>query len=1075
MIRFARTWTAPLLVVLAVACGDTTNTPPSQLNLDRPVDIAFACYGGLRVTNGAAANPNDPVRISAQPRISCDVRSGAHASGTPQPVPVGQEDLPGIDGQLPAVAWYAFILQSGPGTVAIAQWGTKPPSAFAGGDITMKDADPLTPGKNGFSVGEDPVAIATDKVGCYEVIANAGSCDLSALDITSALDGEPAVRVNRIKVKNSGGQEILAKPAAMVSEPAGGIVGAECSATPQGLVYVAYPSCHLVAAIDTATGSIVGGIDFSGATPVMTTGNVSCPDECTGAGGTFTAGTRPITLDLELDPRTDARKLVIGSENSSSIAVVELGADSLPQSVRQIALENTTGSLGVTSIALSPTIGMGGANHMINDDIAGGGQFQFAYAVATDQTVHVAEVLTLNRECDTQVDPRVINDETSLAQLSCYKVYKVGDPTPPRRRPGARGPGIQLFADIIPTSVDVFKSQEVATDMRLPGPPRLIGYFGVITATNGGSFVFNVDDDDYADVRNPGLPLETQLPLALPHQLRDAIPLRSLKATTEDANGVVTPICDTLGPDPDAQSGNLGGARSTGSPTRNVPAGTIAPEKVPELPYIHQVLCTGSDSTKPITELGFAAPDAVRDLVYPDLRALRDETWTLTWEGSLSLDKGDAAVDGPPVRVGQLFVDSTGFRMEDKAKSFCDAGVEQFDILQLRGCDPSVGDAECPIGYKCYVHPNSQVGGLGGCMLVDEADRLADACKDFLTSTRRYTINRTESGELTLLPRKHVLSTTPLDGCTDDGQCEALADYAARNATAAQPGDTQTTTDPHTYRCAVDTERAPLNGAGQTGKRCIESCTQTTDCTTGRICQNNFCMEGVTPPQACVNAPQRFELRAGDAFALIGSRSGYVHSTILDTATGKCVKDPAASPFEIGRIKLSSPACDPAADPRTGLLPGGQYDANPCSLTVDQTELVPNYVGDTCALAETTTKLVTRPAPAIRIHTRGPTFSLVDPYYPGDQRCIRDRMGTLGKVPLVFPGYQVAWRQTGGFSPLLLPVNPSFPIKVTRGPQNSVWVIDEGDYISTSVTQPSTRGKVFRLEIQSLGQVNLLE
>ena len=143
MIRFARTWTTPLLVVLAAACGDTTNTPPSQLNLDRPVDVAFACYGGLRLTNGGVAKPGDPVRVSAQPRISCDIRSGPHEPGTPQPVPVGQEDLPGIpDGQLPAVAWYAFILQSGPGTVAIAQWGTKPPSQFAGGDITMKDADP---------------------------------------------------------------------------------------------------------------------------------------------------------------------------------------------------------------------------------------------------------------------------------------------------------------------------------------------------------------------------------------------------------------------------------------------------------------------------------------------------------------------------------------------------------------------------------------------------------------------------------------------------------------------------------------------------------------------------------------------------------------------------------------------------------------------------------------------------------------------------------------------------------------------------------------------------------------------
>src|SRR5438309_525509 len=40
------------LVVLLAACSDTTPTGTNQLNIDRPVDISFACYGGLRVTNG---------------------------------------------------------------------------------------------------------------------------------------------------------------------------------------------------------------------------------------------------------------------------------------------------------------------------------------------------------------------------------------------------------------------------------------------------------------------------------------------------------------------------------------------------------------------------------------------------------------------------------------------------------------------------------------------------------------------------------------------------------------------------------------------------------------------------------------------------------------------------------------------------------------------------------------------------------------------------------------------------------------------------------------------------------------
>ena len=1060
------------LWVLALSCGETTTQPTTQLNFDRPVDVSFACYGGLRITNGQPPTASQEVTVSAQPLRACDIRSQPHEPGTPTPVATGQEDLPGMeDFPVPAASWFAFILQSAPGTVALAQWNTKPTSAFSGGDIVVLDADELTPGKNGISVGEDPIAIAPDKVGCYQIVANAGSCDLSALDVTSAissaLGGGTDARVNRIQVKNAAGQVISARPAAMVAEPTGGTIGAKCSASPQGLVYIAYPSCHAVAAVDTATGMIVSSIDYSTGTPTLRDGNLSCPAEC-GGGGTITAGIRPVALDLEEDPRTQERKLVIGSDNAASLTIVELGIDSLPQSLRQVALENTTGTLGVTALALSPVIGMGGSSGLINDDIAAGGDFQFVYAVATDDTVRVADVRTVNRECDTQVDPRLLETEQSITTLACLKV---GDPATPRRRPGARGPGIELPPDALPMSVDIFRSEQIDNDPRLPGTPsKLIGYFGVITGTDGRSFVVNVDNDDYADFRSPGFPLEVQLPFAMPHQLRDALSQRNLRATTE-VDGAEKPICDTFGPNPDSQSGNFGGPRVAAAPTRSVAVSLFAPEKAGALPSIRNLLCQGEDETRPVSELAITAPDTVRDLAYPDWRALFDETFTLTWEGLLSLDKSNTFIDGPPVRIGQLVVDNQGFRMTDKSGAFCDAGVEQFDVLQLRGCDPAVGDAECPIGYTCFTHPNSQVTGIGACMLIDEADRLADACKDFLTSQRRYTINRTEAGLVTLLPRKHVLRNSPLDGCTDDAQCEALADYAVRQATATHPQDA-TAIDSHTYKCVVDTERAPVAG---TGKRCVESCTQTSDCTTGRICQAGFCMEGVTPPQACVNAPQRFELRAGESFSLVGTRSGYVHSTILDTATGKCIKDPNAHPFDIGRVRLTPPACDPTADPRTGRLPNGTYDANPCSLTVDHTELAPKYVAGTCTLDNPTAELVTRSAPAIRVHTRGPTFHLVDPYVPGDQRCIRDRMGNLGRIPLEYPGFQVSWRQTGGFTPLTLFINPSFPVKVTRGPQQSVWVIDEGDFLSTSITQPSTRGKVFRLEIQALGQINLLE
>src|SRR5205085_1283594 len=98
------------------------------------------------------------------------------------------------------------------------------------------------------------------------------------------------------------------------------------------------------------------------------------------------------------------------------------------------------------------------------------------------------------------------------------------------------------------------------------------------------------------------------------------------------------------------------------------------------------------------------------------------------------------AIDGPVVRTGTLAVDNANqMRLDDPTHPFCDAGVEPYDIVELRGCDPANNNADCPIDYTCYVHPASKIPGLGACMLNNEAERLASACEPFLTSLRRYT------------------------------------------------------------------------------------------------------------------------------------------------------------------------------------------------------------------------------------------------------------------------------------------------------------------------------------------------
>lgn len=1085
-----------LPLLLLAACGDTSSSAVQQLNLDRPIDVAFACVGGLRLTNGAAATPDQPITDTATTTASCDIRSQDHDKDTPNPVPPGQEDLVAMGGApLSPQNWFAFILQQGPGTVAVAILRPNQEIDLQSSDVGVRDSDDLTPGKNAISVGEDPIAIATDKSGCHELIANAGSCDLSDLEVNSAvLDKKPII--NRYQVKNGAGVAITAKPAALISEPADKVIGKACptdttgAPIPNGLVYIAYPGCHAVAIVDSATGIVQKAIQYDalGVPSVVDGMNLTCPDEC--GSDIATAGTRPVTIDLLEDPRVGGRRMAIGADNSPSVTLVELDPDtSLPLSLSQIAFENTTGDLGVTQVALSPQIGMGGSTGMFFDEGAPGGQSQFVYAIATDHTVRVADILSLRKECDTQVDPRFLRGIASIKTLSCMPV---GDPATPPRRPNVRGPGIELPGDAVPLSVAIARQQKSA--VTVSSQSQMIGYYALITATNGGSFIVNLDDDSHADTFSSAAPQATAIPFDIAHQLRDSVEDRGRSNFTPGDPNHDPPILDQRtckdfnpndGRDP------LGGPRITSNPLRTASASQIAADKVTELPNIRQVTCESiGDSPDVLTnggklavsELSFSAPADVRDLAYPDVRALeRDEVWNLTYEGSLSSSGQDSDVDGPQVRESQMRVDNSGMHIIDTAtRPFCSAGVEPFDILQMRGCDPSAGDAQCPKGYTCFVHPESQITGLGECMLADEAERLAAACKPFLTSLRRYTIKQAKTGELLLLPRRVELRTTPLDGCTDDTQCKTLADYALRAPSATQPVAETIGADPHTWTCSADPDRAPV----ASGKVCELRCDADADCVSGTVCQgagagakSGFCMEGVTPPQACVNGPQKYELRAGNAFAVVGTRSGFVHPIIAD-ANGQCIKDPNANRLQIGRIPLDAPPCDPTADPVTGKRADGTFDPNPCSVTITNSDAVPVYVdapNGNCALVDTEGDIVERDAPAIRFRGPGMTFHIVDPFYPGDAKCILDRQGGLGRVPLVFPGYQLAFRQNAGFTPFVLQIFPAFPVKVVRGPAQTLWVVDQGDFLSTSIAQPSTRGKVFLVGLHSPGGGIVLE
>ena len=1152
---------------LLAACGDTTTLPLTLLNLDRPVDVSFACYGGMRLTKGSAnADATQPLVQTAMPTAACDALSptltpranrdpmdpmdpGTGTEVAPVPVP-GQGP---VDMRTPVPAWYAFILQSSSGTVAVATWVARSSEKMTGGvsdqggDFSVLDADPLTPGKNAISIGEDPVAIITDKAGCFEVTANAGSCDLSELEINSALDdisrlaaptGSP-LRIDRVSVKNRAGVTLLARPSAMIAEPGRQDVGNYCpgldpdtgagTATPSGKVYIAYPSCHLVAGVDLAKGGeIFSAISFdaTGTASVLTGAaldNVSCPVECSNGKtplGAVTPGPRPVALDFKLDTRVDpdpmnhpnskpavTQRLAIGAEKLAKITVanLDLGTfEALPQ-VLQVPLEDRpapAAPLDISAVALSTQIGMGGdasavGQQGLTDNTTVDRQAQFVYAVASDGTVRVADVLNLKHECDTQIDGRFLRfNATAPKDVPSTMCIDNTAKTMPREV-GARGPGIALPDHGIPTSVAIFHPRKIpprhidpmtgaaTTDFEPAGPSTLVGHFATITAASGTVFVVNIDDDYVGDKVSASAPVASQPVLVMAHQLRDNFFNRDAVPLSVPKEGEVpVPLCLAIDP---SGGGHAGGPRLSAAPAQTSPTGTLSADYNPALPRFHDSRCTSSSDAPapngvPISDLAIGATRTTRDASYPDLKSIASETWTMTYEGTLSLDNAVTSVDGPTIREATISVDGRGMHLVDQTAPFCEMGVEAFDVVDLRGCDPSHGNGDCPADYQCYVHPKSNVN-IGACLLKSEAQRLTETCKDFLTTQRRYTVGEIRAGQVQLLECKHELPMTPVDGCTSPEQCSAIADVMYKNNPLE--ADLYRIDSQHPPAATWSCENDPLRKPVESGSRCVQTCGNDPGhppCAKGSICrianpndppamQAGVCMEGVEPPQSCLNGPQRFDVRASEAFAIIGQRSGFIHPWIKNNGidatkpADACIRDPKASPLQIGRIPLKAPPCTGSPAP------------NPCEddTTVMQAEFVPVYKmpppenpNEACVKVEDSLQ-DTRIAPAIKISNPAMSLTLVDPTYPGDGRCFLDRKGTLGKVPFAVTGYRIEFEQKAGYEPFQLQLfGLVTPVKVVHGPSESIWVIDNGDFISTSITQASTRGRVFRIESSDL-------
>ncbi len=567
------------------ACEDEVQ-PPIVRTLDGPTDMVFACHGRMRVTQGEAATEAQPIVTTSMPVAACqgwnEVRARLDEGEDPEDdkddryflvglPPAGQGPLDLVPEQRldndkemrtelfeewqAKVNLYGFALQKNQGTVALVRQGLNTTA-----NVVLQDADPFSPGLNVIPVGTQPVGITADPTGCHVTTANAGSCDLSVLDVATVLSGETVPVVRRMPVQNAAGEVISAKPRAIVGQVGSPPLGFECAGAPDTLVYVAFPDCNAVAAVHTGTGEIRASIVFAeDGSAVLGDGNLTCaaatcgglttppvaetpdagvldasvPDASVPDAGAPDAGVaiaavggrpRPTALHMA----ADGGRLYIGAENSPRVTVVELDpAVALPTATWSVALE---GEVGITSLAATELIAMGG--DVGRADEGPFGEFRFVYAAATDNTVRVAEVHEQRRECETQADPRYLHEVRNGQLLSCLPI---GDPTMPRRIEtdsscgascGPRSPGIHMPGDARPLDIVFVKgpgreAQAEGAERRPITSSTLIGTFAYISLSTGEVAVVNVDDDNYGDIESVDVPVDVDLSLALPHQLRD--------------------------------------------------------------------------------------------------------------------------------------------------------------------------------------------------------------------------------------------------------------------------------------------------------------------------------------------------------------------------------------------------------------------------------------------------------------------------------------------------------------------------------------------------------------------------
>jgi hypothetical protein len=287
------------------------------------------------------------------------------------------------------------------------------------------------------------------------------------------------------------------------------------------------------------------------------------------------------------------------------------------------------------------------------------------------------------------------------------------------------------------------------------------------------------------------------------------------------------------------------------------------------------------------------------------------QTWNILWEGG---------VYGPSFS-GQLKIDqnTNALTLTDGGVDFCQAGALPGDFVTLYGCTLDSQCGPLKVCRRSSTAPDTAdalaINGL--CVPADDASaaqaqRLTD-CAPLLNSLRRYEIADAKSAPnkastLTLVPKIDEIASGTLAVCATAPIPKP--EIPAMNSAQAVPAVAPKDCSPPNYSTQNPYQCLDLDGSNHL--RCVEVCTQDSDCRSGRSCMPypnaplftgdqhaplKFCVDGVplTPTlvMKCeLDQLASYQIGAGDSFVVQGTAATPYVPALVDQTTFSCVPNP---------------------------------------------------------------------------------------------------------------------------------------------------------------------------------------